>query len=71
MLERPASGERAVVVQIDFGQSDIEDQLEEVRLLTESAGGVEADGGGHQLLHDRLVGGNGEHIGDMGGQSAR
>ncbi len=40
MLERPASGERAVVVQIDFGQSDIEDQLEEVRLLTESAGGV-------------------------------
>ncbi len=40
MLERPASGERAVVVQLDFGQLDIEDQLEEVRLLTESAGGV-------------------------------
>lgn len=40
MLERPASGERAVVVQLDFGQLDIEDQLEEVRLLTESAGGA-------------------------------
>jgi len=40
MLERPASGERAVVVQLDFGQTDIEDQLEELRLLTESAGGL-------------------------------
>lgn len=40
MLERPAAGERAVVVQLDFGQRDVEDQLEEVRLLTESAGGI-------------------------------
>ena len=40
MLERPAAGERAVVVQLDFGQLDVEDQLEEVRLLTESAGGA-------------------------------
>lgn len=40
MLERPASGERAVIVQLDFGQPDIADQLEEVRLLTESAGGM-------------------------------
>lgn len=40
MNERPAAGERAVIVQLDFGQSDIDDQLEEVRLLTESAGGV-------------------------------
>jgi GTP-binding protein HflX len=40
MLERPASGERAVIVQLDFGQSDIDDQLEELRLLTESAGGL-------------------------------
>lgn len=39
MHERPASGERAVVVQLDFGQTDIEEQLEELRLLTESAGG--------------------------------
>lgn len=40
MLEQPASGERAVIVQLDFGQPDIADQLEEVRLLTESAGGL-------------------------------
>ena len=40
MLERPAAGERAVIVQLDFGQLDVEDQVEEVRLLTESAGGL-------------------------------
>lgn len=40
MLERPAAGERAVIVQLDFGQLDVEDQIEEVRLLTESAGGL-------------------------------
>jgi len=39
MIERPAAGERAVIVQLDFGQPDLPDQLEEVRLLTESAGG--------------------------------
>ena len=39
MLERPAAGERAVIVQLDFGQLDLADQLEEVRLLAESAGG--------------------------------
>ncbi len=39
MIERPTAGERAVIVQLDFGQFDLEDQLEEVRLLTESAGG--------------------------------
>lgn len=38
MLERPAAGERAVIVQLDFGQKDLEDQLEEVRLLAQSAG---------------------------------
>jgi GTP-binding protein HflX len=40
MTERPAAGERAVIVQLDFGQPDLDDQLEEVRLLAESAGGV-------------------------------
>jgi GTP-binding protein HflX len=39
MLERPSAGERAVIVQLDFGQQDLEDQREEVILLTESAGG--------------------------------
>ena len=38
MHERPAAGERAVIVQLDFGQRDLEDQQEEVRLLAESAG---------------------------------
>ncbi|MBS1228217.1 MAG: GTP-binding protein HflX [Proteobacteria bacterium] len=40
MTERPAAAERAVVVQLDFGDSDVAEQLEEVRLLTESAGAV-------------------------------
>ena len=40
MNERPAAGERAVIVQLDFGGSDLAEQLEEVRLLTESAGAV-------------------------------
>ena len=38
MLERPPAGERAVIVQLDFGNDDLSEQLEEVRLLTESAG---------------------------------
>ena len=40
MNERPAAGERAVVVQLDFGQGDLADHLDEVRLLVESAGGL-------------------------------
>lgn len=40
MLERPDAGERAVVVQLDFGEDDVAEQLEEMRLLTESAGAV-------------------------------
>ncbi|HCZ15780.1 MAG TPA: GTPase HflX [Accumulibacter sp.] len=38
MHERPSGGERAIIVQLDFGRDDIADQLEEVRLLTRSAG---------------------------------
>jgi len=38
MLERPAAGERAIIVQLDFGHDDVAEQLEEVRLLTLSAG---------------------------------
>jgi GTP-binding protein HflX len=38
MIERPAAGERAVIVQLDFGADDIAEQLEEVKLLAESAG---------------------------------
>ncbi len=38
MLERPAAGERALIVQLDFGRDDLAEQIEEVRLLAESAG---------------------------------
>jgi GTP-binding protein HflX len=53
MNERPAAGERAVIVQLDFGQPDLEDQLEEVRLLAQSAGGeVVAEVGGRRSSPD-------------------
>ena len=38
MTERPPAGEHAVIVQLDFGHDDVDEQLEEVRLLTLSAG---------------------------------
>ncbi len=38
MIERPAAGERAIIVQLDFGRDDVAEQLDEVRLLAESAG---------------------------------
>ncbi|MBK7356001.1 GTPase HflX [Propionivibrio sp.] len=38
MPERPAAGERAIIVQLDFGSDDCAEQLEEVRLLARSAG---------------------------------
>jgi len=40
MFERPSAGERAVLVQIDFGQDDLAERLEEARLLIRSAGGI-------------------------------
>ena len=39
MFDRPSAGERAVVIQLDFGRRDLKEDLEEVRLLIESAGG--------------------------------
>ncbi|MEZ5615785.1 MAG: GTPase HflX [Rhodocyclaceae bacterium] len=38
MFERPGGGEKAVLVQLDFGQGDIAERLEELRLLADSAG---------------------------------
>lgn len=38
MAERPSLEERAVIVQLDFGREDFAEQLDEVRLLTRSAG---------------------------------
>lgn len=53
MLERPAAGERAVIVQLDFGQQDLAEQLEEVRLLAESAGAsICAEVGGRRQSPD-------------------
>jgi GTP-binding protein HflX len=43
MLERPSGGERAVIVQLQLGRDDSAEQLEEVRLLAESAGAVVGD----------------------------
>ncbi len=40
MFDRHPGGERAVVVQLDFGEGEIADRLEEVLLLSESAGGA-------------------------------
>ena len=38
MFERPASGESAVLVQLDFGEGDFAERLSEFRLLVGSAG---------------------------------
>ncbi|MDX9994505.1 MAG: GTPase HflX [Rhodocyclaceae bacterium] len=38
MFERPAAGERALLVQLDFGDGDFEERLDEFRLLATSAG---------------------------------
>jgi GTP-binding protein HflX len=42
MFERPDSGERAVVVQLDLGQGAIEERLSELLLLASSAGSTVA-----------------------------
>lgn len=39
MFERPASGERVLLVQLDFSERDYADRLEEFHLLISSAGG--------------------------------
>lgn len=38
MFERPASGEKAVLVQLDLNQGELEERLGELKLLVESAG---------------------------------
>lgn len=38
MIERPGSGDAAVLVSLDFGNADFEEGLEELQRLTESAG---------------------------------
>jgi len=38
VFERPATGESAILVQLDFGEGDFAERLEELRLLVTSAG---------------------------------
>lgn len=40
MLDRPAAGTRAILVQVDFGQGGIDERLAEVALLASSAGAI-------------------------------
>ena len=62
MFERPASGERAVLVQLDLNQGAIEERLSELELLTLSAGAsVEAVVQGKRAAPDpKLFAGSGE-----------
>ncbi|MRR50136.1 MAG: GTPase HflX [Rhodocyclaceae bacterium] len=41
MFERPASGNRAILVQLDFGDGDFAERLAELRLLVSSAGAAD------------------------------
>jgi GTP-binding protein HflX len=62
MFERPASGERAVLVQLDLGQGAIEERLSELKLLVLSAGAsVEAVVQGRRPAPDsKLFAGSGK-----------
>jgi GTPase len=40
VLDRPAAGTRAILVQVDFGQGGIDERLAEVSLLASSAGAI-------------------------------
>ena len=62
MFERPASGERAVLVQLDLGQGAIDERLSELKLLALSAGAsVEAVVQGKRAAPDsKLFAGSGK-----------
>ncbi|MBN8441390.1 MAG: GTPase HflX [Thauera sp.] len=62
MFERPASGERAVLVQLDLGQDAIQERLSELKLLVASAGAsVEAVVQGRRSAPDpKLFAGSGK-----------
>jgi GTP-binding protein HflX len=53
MFERPASGERAILVQLDLNQGALDERLAELKLLADSAGAsVEACIGGRRARPD-------------------
>ncbi|WEN41267.1 GTPase HflX [Thauera sp. GDN1] len=62
MFERPASGERAILVQLDLGQGAIDERLSELKLLVLSAGAsVEAVVQGKRAAPDpKLFAGSGK-----------
>jgi len=62
VFERPASGERAVLVQLDLGQGAIDERLSELKLLVLSAGAsVEAVVQGRRAAPDsKLFAGSGK-----------
>ena len=62
MFERPASGERAVLVQLDLGQGAIDERLSELKLLVLSAGAsIEAVVHGKRAAPDpKLFAGSGK-----------
>lgn len=62
MFERPASGERAILVQLDLGQGAIDERLSELKLLVLSAGAsVEAVVQGKRAAPDpKLFSGSGK-----------
>ncbi len=62
MFERPATGERAVLVQLDLGQGAIEERLSELKLLAQSAGAsIEAVVMGRRAAPDpKLFAGSGK-----------
>ncbi|KAI5916375.1 MAG: GTPase HflX [Proteobacteria bacterium] len=62
MFERPANGERAVLVQLDLGQDAIEERLSELKLLATSAGAsIEAVVQGRRAAPDpKLFAGSGK-----------
>ncbi|THF59233.1 ribosome rescue GTPase HflX [Pseudothauera rhizosphaerae] len=56
MFERPASGERAVLVQLDLGQGAVDERLSELQLLATSAGAtVEAVVRGRRAAPDSAL----------------
>lgn len=62
MFERPANGERAVLVQLDLGQDAIDERLSELKLLATSAGAsIEAVVQGRRAAPDpKLFAGSGK-----------
>jgi GTPase len=40
MFDRPSAGNRAILVQLDFGERDFDERLDEFHMLAESAGAV-------------------------------